>query len=54
MAPRNVSDEEVLVEMNVKAVLILEDGTTYEGTSFGAVTSVAGEVVFQTGMVRNH
>ena len=31
--------------------LELEDGTIYEGYSFGAETSVAGELVFQTGMV---
>uniref|UniRef100_A0A3B3T4R5 Multifunctional protein CAD n=1 Tax=Paramormyrops kingsleyae TaxID=1676925 RepID=A0A3B3T4R5_9TELE len=31
--------------------LILEDGTTFKGRLFGAVTSVSGEVVFQTGMV---
>lgn len=33
------------------AQLILEDGTIYEGKAFGAVRSVAGEVVFNTGMV---
>jgi len=31
--------------------LILKDGTVFEGTSFGAEKSVAGEVVFATGMV---
>jgi len=31
--------------------LYLEDGTEYEGYSFGAETSVSGEVVFNTGMV---
>lgn len=30
--------------------LILEDGTTFEGASFGAAEAVAGEVVFNTGM----
>lgn len=35
--------------MNAK--LIFKDGTTFEGTSFGANTSVAGEVVFNTAMV---
>lgn len=34
-----------------KARLVLEDGTSYEGESFGAETSVAGEVVFNTGMM---
>lgn len=33
-----------------KARLILEDGTTYEGTSFGYEKSVSGEVVFYTAM----
>lgn len=31
--------------------LELEDGTIYQGYSFGAEKSVAGELVFQTGMV---
>ena len=31
--------------------LILEDGSVFEGQSFGASTSIAGEVVFSTGMV---
>ena len=31
--------------------LELKDGTTYQGTSFGARKSIAGELVFQTGMV---
>jgi len=34
-----------------KAVLQLEDGTVYDGFSFGYEASVAGECVFQTGMV---
>lgn len=34
-----------------KATLILEDGTKYEGTSFGAPVSALGEVVFNTGMM---
>ena len=33
------------------ANLILEDGTIFEGLSFGAQQSIAGEVVFSTGMV---
>src|SRR3989338_9563896 len=37
--------------MNNKAKLILEDGTTFEGKSFGTRCSCAGEVVFATGMV---
>ena len=35
----------------VKAVLELDDGTTFEGSCFGAPRSVAGEVVFNTSMV---
>jgi len=31
--------------------LILEDGSEFEGQSFGTQTSIAGEVVFSTGMV---
>src|SRR5665648_627703 len=33
-----------------KVRLILEDGTTFEGKSFGYEKSVAGEVVFYTAM----
>ena len=33
-----------------RATLILEDGTRYEGHSFGADASVSGEVVFNTAM----
>lgn len=34
----------------MKAVLLLEDGTVFEGTSFGAVGQKCGEVVFNTSM----
>ena len=34
----------------MKAVLLLEDGTFFEGTSFGAVGQRCGEVVFNTSM----
>jgi carbamoyl-phosphate synthase small subunit len=34
----------------VKAVLLLEDGTVFEGTSFGAEGTRCGEVVFNTAM----
>lgn len=34
-----------------KAVLILEDGTVFQGKGFGAPLTVSGEVVFNTGMV---
>ena len=36
---------------NRKAILILEDGSVFEGVSFGFEKSVNGEVVFNTGMV---
>ena len=36
--------------MAKKAVLVLEDGTWYEGEAFGAETSTYGEVVFNTSM----
>ena len=32
------------------AILLLEDGTYFEGISFGSVGAVCGEVVFNTGM----
>ncbi len=32
------------------AILVLEDGTTFHGTSFGAVAETFGEMVFSTGM----
>lgn len=34
-----------------RASLVLADGTTYSGYSFGAQQSMSGEVVFNTGMV---
>ncbi len=34
-----------------ETTLRLKDGTTYQGTSFGADTTTSGEVVFLTGMV---
>jgi len=40
-----------LLGEKLKAMLELEDGTAMEGISFGAKKSVAGEVVFNTGMV---
>ncbi|MBF2056787.1 MAG: glutamine-hydrolyzing carbamoyl-phosphate synthase small subunit [Cyanobacterium sp. T60_A2020_053] len=35
---------------NTKAILVLADGTAYEGFSFGAKGTTMGEVVFNTGM----
>jgi carbamoyl-phosphate synthase small subunit len=36
--------------MSEKAILVLEDGSVYEGHSFGAETNAYGEVVFSTSM----
>lgn len=52
MGPRTKGAIEVQVRDSPRqAALILEDGTRFEGTSFGHPESVAGEVVFNTGMV---
>ncbi len=37
--------------MTKKAVLVLEDGSVYNGYSFGAETGAYGEVVFNTSMI---
>ena len=37
--------------MTKKAILVLEDGSVYEGYSFGAEASAYGEVVFNTSMM---
>jgi carbamoyl-phosphate synthase small subunit len=37
--------------MAKKAILVLEDGSVYEGHSFGSATTTYGEVVFDTSMV---
>jgi len=34
----------------MEALLVLEDGTTFHGRSFGALGEIVGEVVFNTGM----
>jgi carbamoyl-phosphate synthase small subunit len=41
---------EVKGPMTEKAILVLEDGSVYEGHSFGAETTAYGEVVFSTSM----
>ena len=35
----------------VKAKLVLADGSTFEGYSFGSREPISGEIVFSTGMV---
>ncbi|MEE8194518.1 MAG: glutamine-hydrolyzing carbamoyl-phosphate synthase small subunit [Dehalococcoidales bacterium] len=37
--------------MSKKAILVLEDGSVYQGFSFGAAADACGEVVFNTSMV---
>ena len=37
-------------DTNSTAILLLDDGTYFEGLSFGAVGTISGEVVFNTGM----
>ena len=43
--------KETVMQSRKKARLVLEDGTEFAGTSFGASRSSRGEVVFSTGMV---
>src|SRR5438105_12467121 len=38
-------------DSSVHGILELEDGSMFEGTSFGYAGETAGEVVFSTGMV---
>jgi carbamoyl-phosphate synthase/aspartate carbamoyltransferase len=45
------ASSQILGNSEKQVVLELEDGTLYQGYSFGAEKSVAGELVFQTGMV---
>jgi carbamoyl-phosphate synthase small subunit len=45
-----VGEGEVKDPMAKKAMLVLEDGSVYEGPAFGAETTTYGEVVFDTGM----
>jgi len=45
-----VGEGEVKDPMARKAILVLEDGSVYEGHSFGAESTAYGEVVFSTSM----
>lgn len=38
------------MESNRRAVLVLEDGTTFEGTAIGHIGTTTGEIAFNTGM----
>ncbi|KAL9602503.1 MAG: hypothetical protein Q9219_001798 [cf. Caloplaca sp. 3 TL-2023] len=50
--PRNSTASELQSGNSNPAMLLeLEDGSTYQGHSFGADKSIVGELVFQTGMV---
>jgi len=40
----------IRMKMTKRAILLLEDGSIYEGQSFGADTDACGEVVFNTSM----
>lgn len=40
-----------LIRQKTKAVLVLEDGSSFSGQGFGAAKKVSGEVVFSTSMV---
>lgn len=39
-----------MTNSRTKAILVLADGTIYEGAAFGAATTVVGEVVFNTSL----
>lgn len=39
-----------ITNSRAKAILVLQDGTLYEGAAFGAATTVVGEVVFNTSL----
>jgi len=49
--PKPTHPADTSKETPLRAVLELEDGTRYEGTSFGAVRPASAEIVFNTGMV---
>lgn len=38
------------METATKALLLLEDGTLFEGKAFGAIGTATGEICFNTGM----
>jgi carbamoyl-phosphate synthase small subunit len=50
-APGLTGSARELEKPSVSGTLVLEDGTRFEGTSFGYEGPIAGEVVFCTGMV---
>ena len=48
---RMIGYEHDMHAQKIRSTLVLEDGETFEGYAFGGGVSVAGEVVFNTGMV---
>jgi carbamoyl-phosphate synthase small subunit len=50
-APRFASNRRSASSIASRVKLVLEDGSCFDGEPFGALKSVAGEVVFNTGMV---
>jgi carbamoyl-phosphate synthase small subunit len=46
----DINDEEDEMTARPTATLVLQDGTVYTGTAFGAATTVVGEVVFNTSL----
>ena len=51
IAPIANSESKITQSSGPRVYLELKDGRVFEGVSFGAATSAAGELVFQTGMV---
>ena len=47
---KNLCNDNISMQNKRRAVLVLQDGTRYEGWSFGYEAPVAGEVVFYTAM----
>jgi carbamoylphosphate synthase small subunit len=46
-----LSPQHSTLNKNKKAILLLEDGTSFIGKGFGAIGKISGEVVFSTQMV---
>ena len=50
MASDSVSHAVRRSRLGSPAILVLEDGRTFHGTSYGAIGETFGEAVFTTGM----
>jgi len=46
--------EDFLQSLKSNAEVVFDDGTRFEGISFGADVSASGEAVFQTGKQEHH